>query len=456
MRGGRSFLILLIVALGLGGYIYFYEWNREPSELASAKKDKVFDSDSSKFEEVEVRAVSGEVTTLKKVNGLWEISRPESLPTDSGEMGSLLTTLDTLEIQRVIDEHPANPAEFGLVPPRFSVAFKVAGEPAMKRLEIGRKTPTGSDLYARVEGQPKVFLISAYLEDSLNKTPFGLRDKTALKFDRDAADALTLEVTGSPTMSFAKKGQDWRFTKPYDAKADFGIVDGVVSKLSSARMTAIEAADGTTDLKKYGLDKPQAVATIGVGSTQARLAVGSKKADGALYARDLARPMVFTVDATLLDDLKKKPDDLRKKEVFEFRPFSALGVDVTLGGETFTFTKQKAPAATDPAAPAAPDVWKQTKPDAKDVDQAKITDFLTTMSNLSAESFATSALSSGEELVLTVRFGDEKAPSSEIVRFRKSGSAAHATLSGESSALVVSTTEYDKALSLIKALTGVK
>ena len=456
MRGGRSFLILVVVALGLGAYIYFVESKREPNDLAANKKDKVFTTDSAKFEEVEVHAASGEVTALKKVNGLWEIVKPESLPTDSSEIGSVLSTLDTLEVQRVVDEHPANPAEFGLAPARFSVAFKVAGDPAMKRLEIGKKTPTGSDLYARVEGQPRIFLISAYLEDSLNKTSFGLRDKTALKFDRDGADALTLEVTGSPALSFAKKGTDWRFTKPYDAKADFGIVDGVVSKLSSARMKAIETADGTKELKKYGLDKPQAVATIGVGSTQARLAIGSKKADGELYARDLSRPLVFTVDATLLDDLKKKPEDLRKKDVFEFRSFSAQGVDVTVGGKTFTFSKQKAPASTDPAAPPAADVWKQTKPEARDLDQSKITDFLTTMSNLRAESFATTTLLSGEELVVTARFGDEKAPTSETVKFRKSGNVVHATLAGESSAAIVSTTDFDKALGLIKALTGVK
>ena len=453
---GRSFLILVVVALGLGAYIYFVESRREPSDAGGPKKDKVFTADSSTFEEVEVRAASGEVTVLKKANGLWEIVKPEALPTDSSEIGSLLSTLDTLEVQRVIDEHPANPAEFGLAPPRFSVAFKVAGDPAMKRLEIGRKTPTGSDLYARVEGQPRVILISAFLEDSLNKTPFGLRDKTALKFDRDGADALTLEVTGSPTLSFAKKGPEWRFTKPYEAKADFGIVDGVVSKLSSAKMTAIEAADGSKDLKKYGLDKPQAMVTIGAGSTQARLAIGSKKADAGLYARDLSRPMVFAVDATLLDDLKKKPEDLRKKDVFEFRAFSALAVDVTVGGKTFTFAKQKAPAPADASTPPAPDVWKQTQPAAKDLDQGKVSDFLTTMSNLRAESFAEKTLTSGEELVLSVRFGDEKSPTSETVRFRKSDKVVHALLAGESGGLVVSTSDFDRALAVIKELTGVK
>ena len=158
-------------------------------------------------------------------------------------------------------------------------------------------------------------------------------------------------------------------------------------------MTAIETPDGTKDLKKYGLDKPQAVATIGAGSTQAPLAIGAKKADGALYARDLSRPMVFTVDATLLDDLKKKPDDLRKKDLFEFRSFSALGVDVTVGGKTFTFDEAEGARADRSGAAPPPDVWKQTKPDAKDVDQSKVTDLLTTMSNLRAETFADEPLS---------------------------------------------------------------
>ena len=455
MRGGKSFLLLVIVALGLGAYIYFVEMKRDPAESADTKKDKVFTVDSATFEEIEIRAASGETTTLKKVNGLWEIVAPEALTTDSGEVGSLLTTLDTLEIQRVIDENPASPAEFGLDPARISVGFKSAGDAAMKRLQLGRKTPTGSDLYARVEGQPRVFLISAYLEDSLNKTPFGLRDKTALKFERDAADALTLEVTGSPTLAFAKKGTDWRFSKPYDASADFNIVDGIVGRLFQARMTAIEAADGTADLKKYGLDKPQAVATIGAGSAKATIALGAKKDDGSLYARDLSRSMVFTVEATLLDELKKSPDDLRKKDIFEFRSFSALGADVTVGGKSFTFEKQKGPAPADAAA-APTEVWKQTKPDAKDIDQTKFTDFLTTMSNLRAEKFADKALTTGEEFVLTARFGDAASPQTDEVRFRKSGTVVHAILPGEGGAAVVSTADFDKALALIKELTGVK
>lgn len=459
MRGGKSLLMLLVVALGLGAYIYFVEMKREPAgDTSVAKKEKVFAVDTTKLEEIDLKAESGDTTTLRKKNSLWEIVSPEAVPTDPSEVGGLISTIESLEVQSVIDPNPTSPADFGLAPARFSLAFTMTGDAAAHRLEVGRKTPTSGDLYARIDGQPRVFLIAGYLEESLNKTPFKLRDKTILKFDRDGADALTIDKPGSPAVSFAKKGEDWRFTKPYEAKADFNLVDGLVGKLYQAKMTAIEAADGTKDLKKYGLDKPQATATIGAGSARATLAIGAAKPDGALYARDLSRPMVFTIDAALLDELKKNPDDLRRKDLFEFRSFSAKRIEVTMGGQTYVFEKQTAPTPTpDPkaATPAAPaDVWKQVKPSAKDLDQTKITDLLTTVSNLRAEKFADKAVTGGEDVVFSATFGDT--PTTEQIRFRKAGGVAQAIRAGDSGAAVISASDYDRALSLLKELTGTK
>jgi hypothetical protein len=222
-------------------------------------------------------------------------------------------------------------------------------------------------------------------------------------------------------------------------------------------MSAIETSDPKADMKKYGLDKPQATVTIGAGSTQAKMVFGSKKDDTNLYARDLSRPIVFTVEPSILEDLKKKPEDLRRKEIFEFRAFSALAVTATVGGKQLTFEKQKGAPPKEPNAAPAPDVWKQTKPEAKDVDQTKLTDVLTTMSNLRAEKFVDVQPSNGEELVLSVKFGDDPASAkTDEVRFRKVGTVVHAMLAGEGGAAVVSTTEYDRALALLKELAGIK
>ena len=260
-------------------------------------------------------------------------------------------------------------------------------------------------------------------------------------------------------MSLTKKGSDWRFTKPVDAKADFNLVDGLVGKLHQAKMTGIETADGTKDLKKYGLDKPQATATIGAGSARATLALGSKKEDGSLYARDLSRPAIFTVEGTLLDELKKSADDFRRKELFEFRSFSAQHVEVTFAGQTYAFDKPKAaepaPNATPSPSPSpATDVWKQTKPAAKDVDQAKMNDFLTTISSLRADKFADKAITGGEEMTVSVKFGDASA--TEQIQFRKVGPIVHAIRSGESGAAVVTTADYDRAVTQLKAIVGIK
>jgi hypothetical protein len=82
---------------------------------------------------------------------------------------------------------------------------------------LGDKTATGGDLYAKIGSQPKVFLVSAYLESTFNKTTFDLRDKAILTFDRNKADAIEI-VTANRTLKFAKGGEDWRLTAPVEAR----------------------------------------------------------------------------------------------------------------------------------------------------------------------------------------------------------------------------------------------
>jgi hypothetical protein len=211
-----------------------------------------------------------------------------------------------------------------------------------------------------------VFLISGYLEDSLNRTTFQLRDKSVLEFTRESVDSMRIEATGSPALAFARKADVWRLTEPVDAKADFSGVDGLVGQLASAEMKEIVTADAAPlsadDLKKYGLDKPQATVTLGQGSTRATLAIGGTKDDGMLYARDLSRPMVFTVESTLVDGLKKKPDDLRVKDVFEFRMFTAVSADFTYRGQTYGFKKDKPEPPKDAPAGAPPPAAKGVRP----------------------------------------------------------------------------------------------
>jgi hypothetical protein len=456
MRGGKSFLILLVVAAGLGAYVYFVESKRDVSDTPAVKHDKVWTVDANKLEEIDIKASNGDLTKVKKNGPTWQIVSPEPMEADADAINTIATALSSLESTKTVDDNPPSVKPFDLDPPHASITLKVAGESAPKQIDLGTKTPTGSDMYARVAGQPKVFLIGATLDDQLNRTTFDLRDKTLLKFDRDKADSLKLEPAGAAAVSLAKKSsEEWRLASPVDARGDFSAIDGLVSKLSQAKMKSVVANDAGNDLKKYGFDKPQEVVTVGAGSTRASLAFGAKSPDGALYARDLSRPIVFTVDAALLDDVKKKPDDLRQKMLFEFRSFTATSVDVTHGAESFSFVKQTAPSQPNQSSVPA-ETWKMTKPAAKDVDQTKLTDFLVNVANLKADTFVDRAAGTGDEYVFAVRFGDAKSPKDERVTFRKSGTTVQGVRQGEPGAAVVSTADFDKVAAGLKELTGGK
>ncbi|HUF47806.1 MAG TPA: DUF4340 domain-containing protein [Vicinamibacterales bacterium] len=458
---GRSFLILLIAALGLGAYIYFVESKREPAGARVVDNEKMFTLEPGTIEEVTVQTAGGEVTTVRKSGDTWQIVVPATIEASTSAVSTLVAAIENLAIERVVDENPASMEPFGLETPRLTLAFKTAGDATERRLLIGDRTPTGSDLYARVDGEPRLLLIASYLEDSFDKSTFDLRDKSVLKFQRDGIESIGIDRATGGRVGLARTGTNWRLTDPLDASADFSTVDGLVSRLFQAEMRSIVSPDDTAStaeltpaqLREFGLDPPAATVTLGSGSTRAVLAIGGTHDETSRYARDLSRPLVFTIDSTIHDDLVKAPDDLRAKDVFAFRSFSAVGLDMTVDGTSATFAKAPpaagAAAATTPAA-----AWKQTAPAEKDIDDATFTDLLTTLSNLRAESFAARALVEGQTVEVTARSGDAASPTVERVTFRKSGDIVHAIRDGEPGAAVVTTADFDRVLTLFRDLTS--
>ena len=439
---------MVVVALGLGAYIYFVESKRDPAEMDLPKKDKVFAVTPGTIEEVEISNDKSEVTRLVKKGDTWSIVAPAQMETDATEVAGVISQLESLESVKVIDENPTSAAPFGLDPPRIRVSFKNTGDATSKVLLLGNKTATGSDLYAKLGNEPKVFLISSYLETNFNKKAFDLREKTALKFTRADVNAVTL-VQGTTRLSLTKTGNDWRLTTPA-SRADSAAVDALISQIEQAKMTGISSDNATpAELKDKGLDKPQAVVTIGAGSASAELAIGNKEDDTHVFARDLSRPLIFSIDKAVLDGLTKKADDFRVKDVFAYRSFTATGLDVTYNGQTYIFAKKK-------ASDTQLEKWSMTAPAAKELDAAKFDDFLSTMSNLRAESFTDKPNTGGEVVTVTARFGDEKAPQTETVTLRKVGTVVHATRTGEPGAASVSTTDFDRAMGILRELTGAK
>jgi hypothetical protein len=422
MRGLRSFVVLLVVLVGLGAYLYFVE-SKRPADGADTK-EKAFTVDASKIGEITITSESGDKTTIRKNGTEWQIVEPITAKPDSSEVSGLTTNLASLDIQRVIDENPSDIGQYQLDKPRLEVAFKADGKE--HRLRIGRKTPPGSDLYARIDDQKRVVLIPSFLDTTFNRTTFDLRDKAVLAVNRDEVGSVAVK-TPSGSMQLEKGAGEWKMLEPVAARADFSAVEGLVSRLTTLQMKSI-ASENDSDLAKYGLDSPAATVTIGSGSSKATLAVGKAAGEGAVFARDESKPLIVTIDAALLDELKKPASDYRQKDLFDARAFNATKVDVAYKGSTTTFEKTTKKGSDGEETTT----WKQVAPAAKDADRTKVEDLISAATQARALEFADSApkgaLDSPE---LTVTITSDEGKRQEKVSFGRSGTQAFAAKAGE-------------------------
>ncbi len=444
MRGLRTFLGLVVILVALGGYLYFVESKRTPGD-SGPKKEKVFTVESDKIEEISIKAEAGEQTTLKKSGTTWQIVAPVTAKPDDAEVSGLTTNLSGLEIQSVVDENAADLKEYGLAEPRVRVTFKAGGQ--SQTLEIGNKTPPGSDLYAKRATDKKVFLIASYLDSTFNRKTFDLRDKTAIRVDRDKLDALEV-ATPERTVRFAKANNEWQLTAPTPGRADFSAVEGLTGRIAGLQMKAIAEAE-PADLKKYGLDKPAATVKIGSGSSQATLLIGSKAADG-LYARDASRPAVFSIDASLMDDLKKDPFEYRQKDLFDARSFNSTRVEVVRAGQSHAFEKIKSKDKDG----KEEEKWRQVSPQARDIDQAKVEALLSAITGAQATALAPpTAKATLDKPELTAAIKYDEGRKEDRVTFARSGTTAFAVRGADNVPVAVATTTID---AIIKALEEIK
>jgi len=447
MRGLKSTLALVVVLAGLGAYIYFVTW-KTPATDTSTKQEKVFASlESDKIEEIRVTSAAGDATTVRKDGGSWQVTQPLAAKADDSEVNGITSALSSVEVTRVIDENPASLNDYGLSNPRIEIDFKAAGDKDYRKLLIGEKAPTGSDLYAMRNAEKKVFLIPAFQESTFNRSTFDLRDKTLLKFDREKIDGINV-TAGPKTTAFAKEGAEWKITKPLQTRADFGSVEGLVGRLQSAQMKSIVPGEPTpADLKKYGLDKPQATVLLNAGSTQATLLLGGKAEETTIYARDVSKPVVMTVESSLLDEVKKGPDEFRRKDLFEFRAYNANRVEISRNGQTVVFERIKGQGDN------PQDKWRRVSPNPAELDRDKVDGFLSRLANMRVSAFQESTSKTGLDkpaMVVSVKFDDGK--KEEKVTFGKEGEDVFASRPGEPGAAKTDATDFNESVKTLDEL----
>jgi Domain of unknown function (DUF4340) len=411
MRGLTSSAVLLLALVCLGSYIYFFQPKRAPASGDS--QPKAFEISKDQIDQLVIESAGGDVSTVTKADGRWQITAPLTAPADETLMTRIVTLISGLEITRVVDEKPTDLSQYGLAPAHVEVTVKTSGAAGTTHLLLGATAPIGGSVYAQLSSNPRVILVAGDVADVADKSTFDLRDKTVLKFDRDKIDGLEIESAGH-TIQLRKQGVEWDVVNPLHTHADLGVVSGLLTTLESLKMTSIVASLGT-DPADYRLDNPVSTVRVVSGSSKETLQVGANADQSHTYARNPSMPIVFTIPASVAEDLKNGPTHYRRKDVFEFQTIDATRLEVVRDGQTTVYEKATAPGGDGK--------WHELSPNARNIEAAKMETALSRCSYLRALTFVPrpASLTRGSGLIsVLVKYDEGK--NSETVQLAKLGS----------------------------------
>jgi hypothetical protein len=332
----RNTLILGLVLVTLGSYVYFVEFERAAKE---SKKETLFDFDQSQVQAVTLKYPDREIA-LEMIGGEWKLVRPVEALADESSTKNLIRAIAECEIKRRLDEVPGDLKPFGLDAPDVVIRVKLeSGE--LPEIRVGKTTPVGFSTYIQRADDPKVLLTSSAFHSGMEKQVRDLRDKQILRFED--ADVRKIAVVGPDRdILLVRAGDDWKIEQPRAYAADTSTVRSFLSSLRAARATDFPD-ENPADLQPYGLDMPRLAVTLFVGKDEDRkeILIGKEAKEDKLYVKSSSRPTVYEVNDWVYHDLDKKLNDFRDKTVLAFDKDAITEVAIVPSdGESFTLQRK--------------------------------------------------------------------------------------------------------------------
>jgi hypothetical protein len=317
----NGLLAAVVVLAAIGGGIYWTNKHKadEAKKPATSATDtpKVLSIPEDQFKEIKIAKKDAEPTVVSKVSDKWMLVQPKAMPADQEAVGSMVTALASLNADRVVEEKPSDLAPFGLTTPNEQIVItKKDGK--TQTLDVGDDSPVGSGVFAKVEGDSRVFVLPTYTKSNFDKTSKDLRDKRLLTFNSDKLTSVQLAAKGQ-TVEFGKNAQnEWAIVKPKPLRADGSQIDDLIRKLKDAKMdTSVSDEDAKKAAATFA-EAPKIASVIVTDNSGPQTIEIHKDKDKNYYARSSVVEGVYKIASDLGDAVDKSVDDFRSKKLFDF------------------------------------------------------------------------------------------------------------------------------------------
>jgi hypothetical protein len=285
---------------------------------------------------VEIKKKGGEALDLAKGDaGKWQITAPKPLAADQAAVSGFLSSISSLNADRLIDDKATDLNQYGLAQPSLEIDITAKDKP--QKLLLGDDAPTGNAVFAKLDGDPRIFTIASYNKNSLDKSANDLRDKRLLTVDFDKLSQVDL-VSKKTDIEFGRNKQEWQIVKPRPLRADNFQVEEIVRKLSDAKMdTSVSDADAKKAAAAFASGTPVAAAKVTDTASTQELQIRKNKTD--YYAKSTAVPGVYKVSNDLGTMVEKGLDDFRNKKLFDFGYDDPTKVEIHDGAKSYNLSK---------------------------------------------------------------------------------------------------------------------
>jgi len=314
----RGLLVATVVFAALAGVLYWSDHRKPSAEAAKPDADAapaILKLDENSITQLDLKKKDAPVIGLTKNGSDWKITEPKSLGADQAAVASVLSTISSLNSDRLVEEKNADLKKYGLQSPSLEVDVKEKDNNT-QRLLLGDDTPAGSGVYAALAGDPRVFTIAEYQKTALGKSLNDLRDKRLLIVTPDKISRL--EIAGkNGDIEFGRNKDDWQILKPKPMRADSYTVGDLVSKLTDARMD-LSGSDKAAAETDFDFRKGTPVASVKLTDESSTEQLEVRKNKDLYYAKSNVAEGAYKVDASLGDALNKKLEDFRNRKLFDF------------------------------------------------------------------------------------------------------------------------------------------
>jgi hypothetical protein len=373
MKPRRLLVAALLLVLLFAFWKFYKPAPKEDSTKASETSPKILALAEADIVKISLKKKdSDEVVIAKNAAGKWEITAPKALSADQEAVSGVLSTLASLNGDRVIEDKASDLAQYGLSAPAFEVNI-VAKSGRTTKLLIGDDIPTGGGAYVRVDGDPRVLTLTSSNKTSIQKTPDDLRDKRLLTVDSDKISRVELNVQTrgkAQSIEFGRNKDEWQILKPKPMRADNLLVGELVRKAQDAKMdTTVSADDAKKAASAFASGTPVATVKLTDASRTQELQVRKSKDD--YYAKSTAVEGVYKVANDLGTGLDKSLDDFRNKKLFDFGFSEPSKIEMHDKLVAYSFTKSG-------------EDWSSS---GKKMDPTSVQSFIDKLRDLSASSF---------------------------------------------------------------------